>query len=135
MLLYLCGMCFFFLSRRRPPRSTLTDTLFPYTTLFRSSHEHRAAVQVRWRFGDGAPQHADREAGFVAGWMKLAAQGRVDAVGAQHGIAVGSVQRPIGAVAEIRPGALAVLVGSLERHAGHAGVGAQPGERKRTSLN
>src|SRR3546814_15720842 len=23
--------------RRRPPRSTLTDTLFPYTTLFRSS--------------------------------------------------------------------------------------------------
>src|SRR3546814_12778462 len=26
----------FFLLRRRPPRSTLTDTLFPYTTLFRS---------------------------------------------------------------------------------------------------
>src|SRR3546814_10337414 len=23
---------------RRPPRSTRTDTLFPYTTLFRSSH-------------------------------------------------------------------------------------------------
>src|SRR3546814_16503022 len=23
---------------RRPPRSTLTDTLFPYTTLFRSKH-------------------------------------------------------------------------------------------------
>src|SRR3546814_155105 len=29
-------MCFFFLMRRRPPRSTRTDTLFPYTTLFRS---------------------------------------------------------------------------------------------------
>src|SRR3546814_16718802 len=27
---------FFFLMRRRPPRSTRTDTLFPYTTLFRS---------------------------------------------------------------------------------------------------
>src|SRR3546814_16541943 len=26
----------FFLMRRRPPRSTRTDTLFPYTTLFRS---------------------------------------------------------------------------------------------------
>src|SRR3546814_2638620 len=26
----------FFLIIRRPPRSTLTDTLFPYTTLFRS---------------------------------------------------------------------------------------------------
>src|SRR3546814_10552498 len=27
---------FFFLMIRRPPRSTHTDTLFPYTTLFRS---------------------------------------------------------------------------------------------------
>src|SRR3546814_6398605 len=25
---------------RRPPRSTRTDTLFPYTTLFRSRREH-----------------------------------------------------------------------------------------------
>src|SRR3546814_7439735 len=25
---------------RRPPRSTRTDTLFPYTTLFRSDHRH-----------------------------------------------------------------------------------------------
>src|SRR3546814_2271513 len=34
---------FFFLMIRRPPRSTRTDTLFPYTTLFRSerrSHDH-----------------------------------------------------------------------------------------------
>src|SRR3546814_10676568 len=29
-------MTFFFLMIRRPPRSTRTDTLFPYTTLFRS---------------------------------------------------------------------------------------------------
>src|SRR3546814_14615547 len=33
--LYIC-LCFFFLMIRRPPRSTRTDTLFPYTTLFRS---------------------------------------------------------------------------------------------------
>src|SRR3546814_12577806 len=41
---YLCHMyevlldlfLFFFLMIRRPPRSTRTDTLFPYTTLFRS---------------------------------------------------------------------------------------------------
>src|SRR3546814_14749350 len=32
VLLYI----FFFLMIRRPPRSTRTDTLFPYTTLFRS---------------------------------------------------------------------------------------------------
>src|SRR3546814_17767244 len=29
---------FLFLMIRRPPRSTRTDTLFPYTTLFRSQH-------------------------------------------------------------------------------------------------
>src|SRR3546814_16615718 len=31
----------FFLMRRRPPRSTRTDTLFPYTTLFRSAQHRR----------------------------------------------------------------------------------------------
>src|SRR3546814_11697710 len=30
----------FFLMIRRPPRSTRTDTLFPYTTLFRSEEGH-----------------------------------------------------------------------------------------------
>src|SRR3546814_1119906 len=30
------SVVFFFLMIRRPPRSTRTDTLFPYTTLFRS---------------------------------------------------------------------------------------------------
>src|SRR3546814_14833304 len=34
-MLFLYSM-FFFLMIRRPPRSTRTDTLFPYTTLFRS---------------------------------------------------------------------------------------------------
>src|SRR3546814_18788143 len=29
---------------RRPPRSTRTDTLFPYTTLFRSSHETQRSL-------------------------------------------------------------------------------------------
>src|SRR3546814_17736401 len=32
----MCLFFFFFLMLRRPPRSTRTDTLFPYTTLFRS---------------------------------------------------------------------------------------------------
>src|SRR3546814_3429377 len=34
-------MLFFFLMIRRPPRSTRTDTLFPYTTLFRSRRGRR----------------------------------------------------------------------------------------------
>src|SRR3546814_11579730 len=37
---YLVFVCvFFFLMIRRPPRSTRTDTLFPYTTLFRSRYD------------------------------------------------------------------------------------------------
>src|SRR3546814_14018802 len=41
LFLIFCFLVFFFLMIRRPPRSTRTDTLFPYTTLFRST----AAVQ------------------------------------------------------------------------------------------
>src|SRR3546814_982454 len=39
MLSFVCSFfaLFFFLMIRRPPRSTRTDTLFPYTTLFRSN--------------------------------------------------------------------------------------------------
>src|SRR3546814_6247469 len=50
---------FFLLMMRRPPRSTRTDTLFPYTTLFRSQHGQcrqpgvsvqRAGATPRWPF-------------------------------------------------------------------------------------
>src|SRR3546814_7175087 len=45
---------------RRPPRSTRTDTLFPYTTLFRSAAERRVStldgVRLVWRcWGLGEP--------------------------------------------------------------------------------
>src|SRR3546814_8580667 len=40
---------------RRPPRSTRTDTLFPYTTLFRSLHQQRADEQ-RTRRSNGSQQ-------------------------------------------------------------------------------
>src|SRR3546814_5483880 len=36
MIYFVLLICVFFLMIRRPPRSTRTDTLFPYTTLFRS---------------------------------------------------------------------------------------------------
>src|SRR3546814_1918769 len=45
---------FFFLKRRRPPRSTRTDTLFPYTTLFRSSRD-----QYVWRGADRTRSFAE----------------------------------------------------------------------------
>src|SRR3546814_18815092 len=48
MVLILLSMVykfFFFLRVRRPPRSTRTDTLFPYTTLFRSDVGRRLAAR------------------------------------------------------------------------------------------
>src|SRR3546814_19872197 len=36
LLVFILFFLFFVLMIRRPPRSTRTDTLFPYTTLFRS---------------------------------------------------------------------------------------------------
>src|SRR3546814_1174370 len=41
---------YFFLMIRRPPRSTRTDTLFPYTTLFRSTPGPWKAVTDPFRF-------------------------------------------------------------------------------------
>src|SRR3546814_5682153 len=48
---------------RRPPRSTRTDTLFPYTTLFRSlaQRPHQRRVGARRR---GAAAQQDRITGF-----------------------------------------------------------------------
>src|SRR3546814_10322108 len=65
-------MCIFvfLLMIRRPPRSTRTDTLFPYTTLFRSIDDidfrHRQArargqlLDDADEFGGGAPVHLAR---------------------------------------------------------------------------
>src|SRR3546814_10082093 len=54
--------------RRRPPRDTRTDTLFPYTTLFRSDAvlpvvgHHRAVALVIIAAGEIVPLLFDREA-------------------------------------------------------------------------
>src|SRR3546814_9163806 len=73
MFILACGfnfliLFFFFLMIRRPPRSTRTDTLFPYTTLFRSA---RPVPAWQWRTrGDAAGallgRGVDRRAGLVA---------------------------------------------------------------------
>src|SRR3546814_14109527 len=51
---------FFFLMIRRPPRSTRTDTLFPYTTLFRSPHLLGGIWQSGGRAGDVPPRRPRR---------------------------------------------------------------------------
>src|SRR3546814_18930101 len=50
------GRCMFFLTIRRPPRTTRTDTLFPYTTLVRS---HPCSVLGR-SLGGGRLRCLDR---------------------------------------------------------------------------
>src|SRR3546814_13245859 len=60
-------MVFFFLTIRRPPRSTLTDTLFPYTTLFRS---HVCRDARRWLRARGQAPHYDRHLCAVGGLLR-----------------------------------------------------------------
>src|SRR3546814_10064744 len=48
---------------RRPPRSTRTDTLFPYTTLFRSDRIGRSSCSTRPLRSAAIGPRADRNAG------------------------------------------------------------------------
>src|SRR3546814_3179435 len=53
----------FFLMIRRPPRSTRTDTLFPYTTLFRSVQvEQDEGYKARVRFLETRPDPTTADA-------------------------------------------------------------------------
>src|SRR3546814_20580892 len=55
--------CVFFLMIRRPPRSTRTYTLFPYTTLFRSQAH-----------GAGAREQPEHDLGKTEGAVRLGDQ-------------------------------------------------------------
>src|SRR3546814_868691 len=72
---------FFFLMIRRPPRSTRTDTLFPYTTLFRSSpflgtHDGRGyALLYNGVLGDKRPQGGNVLTNATLGLIREAAGG------------------------------------------------------------
>src|SRR3546814_14615745 len=57
MSLRVTASVFFFLMIRRPPRSTRTDTLFPYTTLFRSARNRSDSKRSRRRI-EGFHQRA-----------------------------------------------------------------------------
>src|SRR3546814_15705237 len=50
----------FFIMTRRPPRSTRTDTLFPYTTLFRSLNASALILAHQHPSGNTEPSAADR---------------------------------------------------------------------------
>src|SRR3546814_13545578 len=50
----------FFFMVRRPPRSTRTDTLFPYTTLFRSDGNWQSGFRLRAPAGSGQQDYRHR---------------------------------------------------------------------------
>src|SRR3546814_7385025 len=68
--LVVCHFCFF-LMIRRPPISTRTDTLFPYTTLFRS---HQASTLTMRDSGTSLSGHWDKRA--LPRWATVAAGSR-----------------------------------------------------------
>src|SRR3546814_16315692 len=103
--IYFC----FCLMIRRPPRSTRTDTLFPYTTLFRSRHliEAEALVARPVEIG-GARQLQGRRA-----FHKAAARHIGPAL-------VHNVQRPVSAVEIVRPALIALAALEIRQHIGIA---------------
>src|SRR3546814_544442 len=78
---------------RRPPRSTRTDTLFPYTTLFRSHHDAES--------GRGRGAKVARHRGAKADLDAEASDGRMERHDEPHGapgrLGRGGAQDPRGA--------------------------------------
>src|SRR3546814_4418326 len=80
--------------RRRPPRSTRTDTLFPYTTLFRSALEEGAIGCLLGASGCGKTTVLRAVAGF-----EPVQAGRIDVQGrrvAAAGFSLPPEQRSVG---------------------------------------
>src|SRR3546814_2935774 len=98
LVVFLC----FFLMIRRPPRSTRTDTLFPYTTLFRSLYGD--GPQGGGAGADACPSGAGGDGGRAsarrAGARQGAGQGRA-ADGA--GIGAGAVRPSRPPADDLRP--------------------------------
>src|SRR3546814_17728002 len=77
LILLICLLfCFFFLMIRRPPRSTRTDTLFPYTTLFRShdttSHNFQVGPNRQAYRCHAAVSLTKKQANTSASWNRTA---------------------------------------------------------------
>src|SRR3546814_4990757 len=115
VLHYISFTCFFFLMIRRPPRSTRTDTLFPYTTLFRSpadpshrlaspsapvSDDHGPGISIAATPSERAYTFNDRRGGFHDGRVAVQVVRRVLSVlsvrARQHHGAAPALRRQIG---------------------------------------
>src|SRR3546814_15340978 len=97
---------------RRPPRSTRTDTLFPYTTLFRSGEQCR----------DDEPDTLARSCGREAENMLCAIVTEIGAAHATENDAIGPEHASLADFAVARPTRRAIgfgappLAGAPDRH-------------------
>src|SRR3546814_11514443 len=80
---YIICLCFFFLMIRRPPRSTRTDTLFPYTTLFRSPVRRASRVLLGRAFRRGNAEALTDLVGRVIAALDIAGDQRWE-IGRAH---------------------------------------------------
>src|SRR3546814_16390440 len=72
---------------RRPPSSTRTDTLFPYTTLFRSQIcEIMKAYDVAFSLGDGLRPGSIADANDAAQFAELETLGELTKIAWQHDV-------------------------------------------------
>src|SRR3546814_7591630 len=92
----------------RPPRSTRTDTLFPYTSLYRSGRYAGMRIDRSRHIGDGAvPANGARR-------MRIVATGLLVLMAAIY-IAARSVESVHPAVGFVRAFAEAAMVGEIGR--------------------
>src|SRR3546814_8943387 len=81
---------------RRPPRSTRTDTLFPYTTLFRSLRARLGVEMTRKRQGVGSCQGGQTVPHITGEFLDA-----VGGAGAHHHQAAGQHQRVLDPMAHL----------------------------------
>src|SRR3546814_17745247 len=112
---------------RRPPRSTRTDTLFPYTTLFRSlGNKEALRCKNMWTLGL-ALWMFDRERAPIVDWLKAKfakvpelAAANIAALNAGH--AYGETAELGGQVGQLNVPAAPAEPRSEERRVGKEGV-------------
>src|SRR3546814_911267 len=107
---------------RRPPRSTRTDTLFPYTTLFRSGHEANALLGQPQKSGEGLGDQplAERAIRAIAGKAEhvvIERRGGIAPEVGASGFLIGEVRHQAAKVA-------GTIVGAAHAAGGEAGVAA-----------
>src|SRR3546814_12379752 len=122
---------------RRPPRSTRTDTLFPYTTLFRSDHVAVADEPVLTVAGEGVERHVAEHADMREGGLDRRHRAADEIVVVPGFLALGRLQpllddREAGDRGHAETGRLADRVDqAVDRQARHAGP---RGDRRRPEM-